>query len=142
MNLIVNARDAMPNGGTVTIKCRNEIGMATAHLPKGLLPGEYVRVSVADTGEGMSETTLAKAMEPFFTTKGIGKGTGLGLSMVHGLTAQSGGAVNITSQLDKGTEVSLWLPRAQEPDVPKATDAPMLPRSEKVHQELRVLLVD
>ena len=70
-------------------------------LPKALPRGDYVRISVADTGEGMSEATLAKAMEPFFTTKGIGKGTGLGLSMVHGLTAQSGGAMHITSQLGK-----------------------------------------
>ena len=67
----------------------------------------------------MNETTLAKAMEPFFTTKGIGKGTGLGLSMVHGLTAQSGGAMHISSQLGKGTVVTLWLPRARQEDVPQ-----------------------
>ena len=74
----------MPEGGTLTITCRNETGQ-TDVLPKTLPRGEYVRVSVADSGCGMSEDTLAKAMEPFFTTKGIGKGTGLGLSMVHGL---------------------------------------------------------
>ena len=85
MNLAVNARDAMPNGGTLTIAAQDE-EVATRHRPIGFKPGNYVRVSVTDTGTGMSEATLAKAMEPFFTTKGVGKGTGLGLSMVHGLT--------------------------------------------------------
>ena len=79
----------------------------------------------------MSEATLAKAMEPFFTTKGIGKGTGLGLSMVHGLTAQSGGAMQITSQLGKGTTVSLWLPRARREDVRQAAEQPPAVSAEK-----------
>ena len=112
MNLVVNARDAMPKGGSLTITCRNETATDLNDLPNTLPRGDYVRMSVADTGEGMDEATLAKAMEPFFTTKGIGKGTGLGLSMVHGLTAQSGGAMHISSQPGKGTVVSLWLPRA------------------------------
>src|SRR4029450_2648430 len=94
-------------------------------LPKTLPPGDYVRISVADTGEGMSEETLAKAMEPFFTTKGIGKGTGLGLSMVHGLTAQSGGAMHIASEIGKGTVVNLWLPRARLEDIPQSSDRDM-----------------
>jgi K+-sensing histidine kinase KdpD len=94
MNLAVNARDAMPKGGSLTIRCRDETTSGLNDLPKALPRGDYVRISVADTGEGMTETTLAKAMEPFFTTKGIGKGTGLGLSMVHGLTAQSGPNTN------------------------------------------------
>ena len=82
-------------------------------LPASLPPGEYVRLTVADTGEGMDEATLQAAMEPFFTTKGIGKGTGLGLSMVHGLTAQSGGAMDIASEVGNGTVITLWLPRAR-----------------------------
>ena len=117
MNLAVNARDAMPTGGVLTISCRDESVSSGSEFPKDLPKGDYVRVSVADTGSGMSEATLAKAMEPFFTTKGIGKGTGLGLSMVHGLTAQSGGAMKIASEVGKGTVVNLWLPRAQREDV-------------------------
>jgi CheY-like chemotaxis protein len=131
----------MPDGGAVTITSRNEIWDAAA-LPKGLPRGEYVRLSVADTGEGMDDATLSKAMEPFFTTKGVGKGTGLGLSMVQGLTAQSGGAMHIASEPGKGTSVSLWLPRAQEGEAPKASEA-ILPLETKIpHRKLRVLVVD
>jgi signal transduction histidine kinase/CheY-like chemotaxis protein len=142
MNLAVNARDAMPKGGALTIACRDETASGLNGLPKALPRGEYVRISVADTGEGMSETTLAKAMEPFFTTKGIGKGTGLGLSMVHGLTAQSGGAMHISSQLGKGTVVTLWLPRARQEDVPQAATNQMPAVTETASRKLRVLLVD
>ncbi len=140
INLAVNARDAMPRGGTLTVSCRNET--IAAHLPPTLARGEYVRISVADTGEGMSEKTLAKAMEPFFTTKGIGKGTGLGLSMVQGLTAQSGGAMRIESQLGKGTVVHLWLPRANREDFPSAAADVPPPATEQGHRQLRILLVD
>jgi CheY-like chemotaxis protein len=101
-----------------------------------------VHVSVADTGIGMNEATLAKAMEPFFTTKGVGKGTGLGLSMVHGLTAQSGGAVHIASELGKGTVVSLWLPRAAREDVRQEPNQAALAPSAEADHGLRVLLVD
>jgi CheY-like chemotaxis protein len=141
MNLAVNARDAMPNGGSLTITCRNETAGRDA-LPKTLPRGDYVRISVADSGEGMSEATLVKAMEPFFTTKGIGKGTGLGLSMVHGLTAQSGGAMHIASQLGKGTVVTLWLPRARLEDIPQSSDRDMKPATEAQGRRLRILLVD
>ena len=142
MNLAVNARDAMPKGGALTITCRDETANGLHDLPKALPRGEYVRISVADTGEGMNETTLAKAMEPFFTTKGIGKGTGLGLSMVHGLTAQSGGAMHISSQLGKGTVVTLWLPRARQEDVPQSVASQMPAAAEAASRKLRVLLVD
>jgi len=141
MNLAVNARDAMPNGGVLTISARDDDGGQQYALTKALPRGEYVHISVADTGLGMTEATLARAMEPFFTTKGIGKGTGLGLSMVHGLTAQTGGAVHITSELGKGTVVHLWLPRARREDV-----AEVAPVAEHVAQDTaggsRVLLVD
>ena len=103
MNLAVNARDAMPNGGMLTIAANDEIAGGGTRPPKELPRGSMYGSSVTDTGIGMSEATLAKAMEPFFTTKGVGKGTGLGLSMVHGLTAQSGGALKITSKPGKGT---------------------------------------
>ena len=141
MNLAVNARDAMPNGGSLTITCRDET-RAPNVLPKTLPRGDYVRMSVADTGEGMSEATLARAMEPFFTTKGVGKGTGLGLSMVHGLTAQAGGAMHISSQPGKGTVVTLWLPRARREDVRPAPTTQMPPAAEIARRKVRVLLVD
>ena len=140
MDLAVNGRDAMPRGGTLTITCRNET--AAGHMPPTLTQGDYVRISVADTGEGMSEETLAKAMEPFFTTKGIGKGTGLGLSMVQGLTAQSGGATRIESQLGKGTIVHLWLPRARREDLPSAVIEAPPPWAKTGRRQLRILLVD
>jgi CheY-like chemotaxis protein len=114
LNLAVNARDAMPLGGALTIAACHET-VSAAETLRGLAGGDYVRISVSDTGVGMDEPTLAKATEPFFTTKGPGKGTGLGLSMVHGLAAQSGGALTLSSQPGTGTTVDLWLPRA-EPD--------------------------
>jgi PAS domain S-box-containing protein len=113
LNLSVNARDAMPDGGTLTISAKLD-AVGAGHRSK-LAPGRYVRLSVADTGVGMDEPTLARAVEPFFSTKGIGRGTGLGLSMVDGLAAQLGGALAIDSKPKLGTCIELWLP---------ATDAP------------------
>jgi len=141
MNLAVNARDAMPNGGDLTLTCRDETLIGLKGEPKDLPRGEYVRISVADTGIGMSEATLSKAMEPFFTTKGIGKGTGLGLSMVHGLTAQSDGAMQVSSQLGKGTVVDIWLPRARWEDVREEPDQPLTFTAEGGCGS-RILLVD
>jgi CheY-like chemotaxis protein len=115
LNLAVNARDAMPDGGTLRITAAAEC-VGAGHAKLG--PGEYVRLSVADTGVGMDEETLARAVEPFFSTKGIGKGTGLGLSMAHGLALQLGGALMIESRRGVGTNVELWVPRsADEPAV-------------------------
>ena len=112
VNLALNARDAMPDGGRLEIAC--EIRHSGAdNAPADLPPGDYVIVSVSDTGTGMSETTLAHAFEPFFTTKETGRGSGLGLSMVQGFAAQSGGAMQIGSALGKGTTVELWLPLAE-----------------------------
>jgi PAS domain S-box-containing protein len=110
LNLAVNARDAMPQGGVITIAAREEIIHADPR--SSLAPGRYVCLSVADTGEGMDEATLSRAMEPFFTTKGVGKGTGLGLSMVHGLAAQSGGGLVLKSRKHQGTTAEIWLPVA------------------------------
>jgi PAS domain S-box-containing protein len=110
LNLAVNARDAMPHGGAIIIAARQE-AVAPGHVTR-LTPGRYVCLSVTDTGEGMDEATLARAMEPFFTTKGVGKGTGLGLSMVHGLTEQTGGRFVLRSRKGEGTTAELWLPVA------------------------------
>jgi PAS domain S-box-containing protein len=111
LNLCINARDAMPDGGTVTIATDNmEIDEVTA-TALSLVPGQYVRLCVSDDGVGMPKAILERATEPFFTTKPTGQGTGLGLSMVYGFAAQSGGAVNIKSEVGKGTAVTIHLPR-------------------------------
>ncbi len=112
LNLAVNARDAMPLGGRLTIG--GSQGRDGGAAPRELRPGRYVCLRVSDSGAGMDEATLKRATEPFFTTKGVGKGTGLGLSMVHGLAAQSGGAMHISSLPGAGTTVELWLPVADE----------------------------
>jgi PAS domain S-box-containing protein len=122
LNLAVNARDAMPEGGTITIAADLEDARET---PADLAPGAYVRLSVTDTGEGMDADTVARATEPFFTTKGVGKGTGLGLSMVQGLAAQSGGRLEIWSQPGRGSTMSLVLPVAE----PEATHLPAVVES-------------
>jgi PAS domain S-box-containing protein len=116
VNLAVNARDAMPGGGRLIIE-GIEVSVLAQQRPD-LAPGQYVRLSVIDEGEGMDEVTLSRAREPFFTTKGIGKGTGLGLSMVHGFAQQCGGTLIISSEPGQGTTVSLWLPVATEAAAP------------------------
>jgi PAS domain S-box-containing protein len=117
LNLTLNARDAMPDGGDIILAARED---SVAVGQNGLATGNYIRVSVTDTGEGMNEETLHRAAEPFFTTKGIGKGTGLGLSMVHGFAEQSGGRLILHSQKDKGTTAELWLPVAESSAQPAA----------------------
>jgi PAS domain S-box-containing protein len=107
LNLAINGRDAMPKGGTITIGAREHSELT------GLKPGDYICVSVTDTGLGMDEDTLKRATEPFFTTKGVGKGTGLGLPMVHGMAEQSGGKLVLKSQLGYGTSAELFLPVAR-----------------------------
>lgn len=112
LNLAINARDAMPDGGTLTIGVANHtVGEKEASGIDGATPGEFVVVSVSDTGEGMSPEVVDKAFDPFFTTKPIGQGTGLGLSMIYGFVRQSGGYVHLKSSLGAGTTVSLYLPR-------------------------------
>jgi PAS domain S-box-containing protein len=121
LNLAVNARDAMPEGGVLSISASLE-DVGPGHR-FGLPPARYVRLAVADTGGGMDEATLARAVEPFYSTKGVGKGTGLGLSMVHGLASQLGGAIEIRSRPGHGTIVDLWLPESAV--VPEANIVPM-----------------
>ncbi|HIV71132.1 MAG TPA: PAS domain S-box protein [Candidatus Aquabacterium excrementipullorum] len=112
LNLCINARDAMPDGGLLTIQTHNvEIDSRQADRPLEVRPGAYVCIAVTDTGTGMSPSTLAKAFDPFFTTKPMGQGTGLGLSMIYGFARQSEGHARIDSELGKGTTVKLLLPR-------------------------------
>jgi PAS domain S-box-containing protein len=135
LNLAVNARDAMPDGGNITI------GASAADAPPGLTKGQYVCLAVRDTGQGMDEATLARAQEPFFTTKGVGKGTGLGLSMVHGLAEQSSGRLVLKSQLGEGTTAEIWLPVAKNTsDQTKAADVSEAPSGPT--RSLAVLVVD
>ena len=124
LNLALNGRDAMPDGGRLTVAARG--GQVAPGDVQGLAAGDYVCLTVSDTGTGMDEPTLKRAAEPFFTTKGTGKGTGLGLSMVYGLAAQSGGMTRIHSRLGAGTTVELWLPTAEAGEMPRPRAASTL----------------
>jgi PAS domain S-box-containing protein len=141
LNLCINARDAMPDGGRITIETANRWLDERAAVSRDLPPGQYVAISVSDTGTGMPPDVVAKAFDPFFTTKPLGQGTGLGLSMIYGFARQSGGQARIYSEVGQGSLVSLYLPRhfgpSEEAEPPAATGAP--PRAE--HGET-VLIVD
>jgi signal transduction histidine kinase len=116
LNLVINARDAMPDGGKLTIATSNvTIEPGDAGQIEGLAPGDYVLSAVGDSGEGMTEEVRARAFDPFFTTKGVGKGTGLGLSMVYGFVKQSGGHVELVSEVGRGTAATIYLPAAKGP---------------------------
>src|SRR5699024_8563816 len=112
LNLALNSRDAMPDGGSVTISF-DEIAAGSLR-DHTLAPGDYLRLRFTDTGCGMDEATLQSAIEPFFSTKGVGKGTGLGLSMIHGLAIQSGGTLRLSSEVGVGTTAELILPVTAE----------------------------
>lgn len=142
LNLAVNARDAMPDGGMVRMSVERVAGREQHRgaWPHGLAAGPYVVVSVKDEGVGMDAETLRRAVEPFYTTKGMGKGTGLGLSMAHGMAGQSGGALVLASAPGRGTTASVWLPEADSSGLVDAhDDAPVVIER---GQPLRVLLVD
>ena len=137
LNLAINARDAMPGGGKLTITASSTI--ADDHNLLDLQPGRYVRIVAGDTGIGMDKATLARATEPFFSTKGIGKGTGLGLSMIHGLAAQSGGTLRIESTPGQGTAITIWLPVTDEAVAQNGSGAP---ETIPARVAARILLVD
>jgi signal transduction histidine kinase len=138
LNLALNARDAMPQGGKLVVSAHCE-HIGDSALP-GLAAGEYVCIAESDSGTGMDQATLSRAAEPFFTTKGAGAGTGLGLSMVEGLVAQSGGAMRIDSQSGVGTTVELWLPVARGGEATAAL--PTRPPCMDDERAYRILLVD
>ena len=136
LNLAITARDAMPDGGTLRIEAGRQL---LDREEEDLKAGEYVRIAVADQGLGMDEETLARATEPFFSTKGVGKGTGLGVSMVHGLAAQSGGALRLSSAPGEGTTAEIWLPVASAA-VARTRTAP--PAPVRAYGGGTILLVD
>jgi CheY-like chemotaxis protein len=132
LNLCINARDAMPDGGNITIETANRWMDVRAAEQRGLEPGQYISLCVSDTGSGMTPDVIEKAFDPFFTTKPIGMGTGLGLSMIYGFAKQSGGSVGIYSEIGQGTMVCVYLPRhvgeAEAGETEEAAEEP--PRAE------------
>lgn len=156
LNLVINARDAMPDGGAIVIETANvELDHAYAATQQDVKPGQYVALSVSDTGSGMSDDVLARVFEPFFTTKPIGQGTGLGLSMVYGFVRQSGGHVRIHSETGRGTTVRIFLPRylgdAEPQDLsamngpaarPQAHETVLVVEDERVVRDLIVEMLD
>jgi two-component system cell cycle sensor histidine kinase/response regulator CckA len=126
INLVVNARDAMPNGGTLTLRTANEtLHDATSIGSATMKPGDYVRIDVADTGIGIPKEYVGKIFEPFFTTKPTGQGTGLGLATVYGIVKQTGGFISVESEVGRGTTFSVYLPRHHGEVEARAEAAPL-----------------
>ena len=139
MNLAVNARDAMPEGGSLTVETGGvRIDAGDLGGPAGIVPGDYITLAVSDTGIGMDAATAARIFEPFFTTKPVGKGTGLGLSTVFGIVRQSGGYVGVASELGRGSTLTIYLPRTDHPaDAPSVEEVPAVLRGSET-----ILLVE
>jgi two-component system cell cycle sensor histidine kinase/response regulator CckA len=129
MNLVINARDAMPNGGRLTLRTENAVPDGAGAQVLGVPLEHAVRLTVSDTGTGMAAETQAHIFEPFFTTKEVGKGTGLGLATVYGIVQQAGGHISVESETGKGTTFRIHFPRAAEP-CPPSTISPALPDTE------------
>jgi CheY-like chemotaxis protein len=142
INLSVNARDAMPSGGMLTIETSNAFVDEAYADEVAIAPGQYVLVAVADTGYGMAPDVVAKAFDPFFTTKGVGKGTGLGLSQVYGFVRQSGGHVKIYSEVDVGTSIKIYLPRHYGEGDAASEQRPRTPVHRGIKSELVLVVED
>ena len=138
LNLALNARDAMPNGGRLTISTAN-VPREERNKPSELAAGDYVAVCVGDTGSGMTDEVLRKAFEPFFTTKAVGSGTGLGLSQVYGIARQTGGSVSIATKVGEGTKVTVYLPRTSALPIPHPSEPSGAPLR---RHEATILVVD
>ena len=141
LNLAVNARDAMPDGGALTIVARNAAVDTVEAVRYGVAPGDYVEIAVVDTGAGMGPDVLEKVFEPFFTTKGSGRGTGLGLAQVYGFAQQSGGTAWVESRLGDGTIVRVLLPRSRR-EIPQESERPQDVANAQPRGDLRVLVVE
>jgi two-component system, cell cycle sensor histidine kinase and response regulator CckA len=143
INLVVNARDAMPNGGVVTILTGNDtIGRAVSFGTAIMPPGEYVKIEVSDTGTGISQEHMGKIFDPFFTTKPVGQGTGLGLATVYGIIKQSGGFITVNSEVGRGTSFKIFLPRHRADANAAAAEAQPLPPRDVTGQDTILLVED
>jgi two-component system cell cycle sensor histidine kinase/response regulator CckA len=143
INLVVNARDAMPNGGTVTISAANDRVLQPQALGTAIMPaGDYVKIEVADSGTGIAQEHIGKIFDPFFTTKPVGQGTGLGLATVYGIVKQSGGFITVDSDVGRGTSFKIYLPRHRvEANAPMA-EAAQAPAARDVTGQDTILLVE
>jgi PAS domain S-box-containing protein len=141
LNLCINARDAMPDGGRITVETANKWLDQRTGEERDLVPGQYISVCVSDTGAGMTPDVIERAFEPFFTTKPIGQGTGLGLSMVYGFVRQSGGQVRIYSEVGQGTTMCLYLPRHYEVPADESVELPVARREATGSGEI-ILVID
>jgi len=143
INLVVNARDAMPKGGTVTIRTTNDVVMEPVTLGSGIMPaGDYVRIDVSDTGTGIPKEHMGKIFDPFFTTKPVGQGTGLGLATVYGIIKQTGGFIAVESDVGKGTSFRIYLPRYRPEEHPVPAVEPERAAPRDVTGQDTILLVE
>ncbi len=142
LNLCINARDAMPDGGRLTIETENAFLDVNAAREREIAPGQYIGIHVTDNGVGMAPEVVLRAFDPFFTTKPLGQGTGLGLSMIYGFARQSGGQVRIYSEVGRGTSVKLYLPRHHGADAVESDEAAQPAADLRAHENETVLVVD